>query len=245
MRRAIALVGGAVGLAALGAAHEAGAQLDRGPAPAPCSVLGAHPCHPSFCGGVFHPGPCLPEILPPPIGQDWRLTIAATEEKSKDKPANDRSEDHYVNTIQEMFHALNACWIPPPPGKSQPGMEYTVRFAFKANGELMGPPRVTYTTRGVSEDVRNAYQQAMEAALKRCTPMHFTRGMAGAIAGRPITIHFLDDRIVPAHFSRTGDASGRWRLSLAPKRKVENLNKADIGALSDHALSSVPVAICA
>jgi hypothetical protein len=207
MRSAIALACVAIGIAALGAAHEARAQLDRGLTPETCSVLGGRPCHPSFCS-VFHDGPCFPQYLPP-IGQDLRPTVAATEEKpkDKDKPATDRRDDQYVNTIQEMFHAMRACWIPPPPGKSQPGMEYTVRFAFKANGELMGPPRVTYTTRGVSEDVRNAYQQAVEAALRRCTPMHFTRGMAGAIAGRPITIHFLDDRIVPAHFSQTGDSS--------------------------------------
>jgi hypothetical protein len=215
MRSAIALIGGAIGVAALGATHDAWAQLDRGLTVPPCGVVSGHPCHPSFCG-VFQDGPCLPENLPP-VGQDLRLTIAAAEEKPKDKPATDRREDQYVNTIQEMFRALSACWIPPPAGKSQPGMEYTVRFAFKANGELMGPPRVTYATRGVSEDVRNAYQQAMEAALRRCTPMHFTRGMAGAIAGRPITIHFMDDRIVPAHFSQTGDSSSRWKLSFSTK----------------------------
>jgi hypothetical protein len=106
-----------------------------------------------------------------------------------------------------MFRALSACWKPPPPSKSQPGMEYTVRFAFKSNGELMGPPQLTYATRGISEEVRNTYQQAVEAALKHCTPMHFTKGMAGAIAGRPIVIRFFDDRIVPEHFSQTGDPS--------------------------------------
>jgi hypothetical protein len=47
----------------------------------------------------------------------------------------------------------------------------------------------------------------VEAALKRCTPMHFTRGMAGAIAGRPIILHFFDNRIVPGHFSQAGDPS--------------------------------------
>jgi hypothetical protein len=200
----IVLAAGAIGVVAL-ATTQAPAQLDRGLTPPPCSVLSGHPGHPSFCS-VFHHGPCFPQYLPP-IGEGLRLTIAATEEKPKDKPATDRREDQYVNTIQEMFRALAACWRPPPPGKSQPGMEYTVRFAFKSNGELMGPPRVTYATRGVSEEVRNVYQQAVEAALKRCTPMHFTTGMAGAIAGRPISMRFFDDRIVPEHFSQTGDPS--------------------------------------
>ena len=200
----VALVCGAIGLAAL-ATTSAAAQLDRGLTPPPCSVLSGYPRHPSFCS-VFHDGLCFPQYLPP-IGQDLRLTIAAAEEKPKDKPATDRSESEFVDNLQEMFHALSACWIPPPPGKSQPGMEYTVRFAFKSNGELMGPPWVTYTTRGVPEEVRNVYRQAVEAALKRCTPMHFTRGMAGSIAGRPIILHFFDNRIVPEHFSQTGDPS--------------------------------------
>jgi hypothetical protein len=199
----VALVSGAIGLVTF-AATPAPAQPDRG-LPPPCSVLSGHPCHPSFCS-VFHPGPCFPQY-PPPIGQDLPLTIAAAEERPKDKPATDRSEEQFVDNIQEMFHALRACWIPPPPGKSQPGMEYTVRFAFKSNGELMGPPWMTYATHGVSEEVRKVYQQAVEAALKRCTPMHFTKGMAGAIAGRPITLHFFDNRIVPEHFSQAGDPS--------------------------------------
>jgi len=201
----IGLLGGAIGLITL-AASPAPAQLDRGLTPPPCSVLSGHPCQPSFCS-VFHHGPCFPQY-PPPLGQDLRLTIAAAEEKAKDKPATDRrDETQLVNTIQEMFRALAACWIPPPLAKSPPGMEYTVRFAFKSSGELMGPPRLTYATHGISEEVRNAYQQAVEAALKRCTPMHFTAGMAGAIAGRPITIRFFDDRIVPERFSRTVDPS--------------------------------------
>jgi hypothetical protein len=208
MRRArcsIALVAGAIALAALCAAGPARAQLDLGLTPPPWSVLSGHPCHPSFCS-VFQHGTWFPQYAPP-VGQDLRLTIAASEEKPKDKPATDRSEQQFVDNLREMFNVLGACWIPPPPGKSQPGMEYTVRFAFKANGELMGPPRVTYATHGVSEEVRNVYQQAVEAALKRCTPMHFTKGMAGAIAGRPLFLHFFDNRIAPEHFSQTGDPS--------------------------------------
>jgi hypothetical protein len=210
-----ALVCGAIGLIALGATP-APAQPDRGLTPS-CSVFTGHLCHPAGCS-VFRHGACFPQY-PPPIGQDLRLTVAAAEEKpkDKDKPVTDRSEGEFVDNIQEMFRALRACWIPPPPGKSQPGMEYTVRFAFKSNGELIGPPRVTYATHGVSEEVRNVYQQAVEAALKRCTPMHFTNGMAGAIAGRPITIRFFDNRIVPEHFSGAGDAGKRRRLSLTAK----------------------------
>jgi len=44
--------------------------------------------------------------------------------------------------------------------------------------------------------VREVYRDAVNAALARCTPLHFGDGMAGAIAGRPIAIRFVDSRTV-------------------------------------------------
>ncbi len=200
-RSAIAVVCGAIAVAALGAATEARAQLDRGLTPAPCSVLSGHPCHPSFCS-VFHDGPCFPQYLPA-IGETLRLTVAAAEEAAKDKPATDKRDDgQLVNSIQEMFEVLRVCWVPPPKDKARQGMEYTILFAFKRDGELLAPARMTYTTHDVSVEVRNIYREAVDAALKRCTPMHFSAGMAGAIAGRPIAVRFMDDRMV-------GDKSGK------------------------------------
>ena len=37
---------------------------------------------------------------------------------------------------------------------------------------------------------------ALDAALKRCTPLTFSPGMAGAVAGRPIAIRFVDERTI-------------------------------------------------
>ena len=42
--------------------------------------------------------------------------------------------------------------------------------------------------------MRDTYREAVDAALKRCTPLHFSKGMAGAVAGRPIAIRFVDER---------------------------------------------------
>lgn len=63
---------------------------------------------------------------------------------------------------------------------------------------------MTYATHGVPIEVRNVYRDAVEATLKRCTPMHFSTGMAGAIAGRPIAVRFFDDRIM-IDYSKKGD----------------------------------------
>lgn len=55
---------------------------------------------------------------------------------------------------------------------------------------------MSYSTHGVPVEVRDSYRDSVNAALKRCTPMHFSNGMAGAIAGKPIAMRFIDDRIV-------------------------------------------------
>ena len=95
-----------------------------------------------------------------------------------------------------MFAALRACWVPPPKDEARHGMEYTVRFAFKRDGEIVAPPRVTYASHDAPADVRGIYRDAVNAALKRCTPLHFSDGMGGAVAGRPIAIRFVDNRSV-------------------------------------------------
>jgi hypothetical protein len=73
-------------------------------------------------------------------------------------------------------------------------MQYTIRFAFKHDGDIVAPPRRTFSSRQAPEEVRNIYADAVDAALKRCTPLHFSAGMAGAVAGRPISVRFVDQR---------------------------------------------------
>jgi hypothetical protein len=37
-------------------------------------------------------------------------------------------------------------------------------------------------------------RESIDAALQRCTPLHFSDGMAGAVAGRTIAIRYVDER---------------------------------------------------
>ena len=164
----------------------------------------------SICG-VFHRGPCFPEYLPP-IGQDLRLTIVSTDENDPaSKPDGDAINDargdkaddqKKLDSIREMYAALRACWTPPPRDTARHGMEYTIRFAFKRNGEIIAPPRVTYSSHEAPAEVRDVYRDAVNAALKRCTPLHFSKGMGGAVAGRPIAIRFVDNRTIDGEKSR-------------------------------------------
>ena len=196
-----AVVLSVIGLVAPGMTSVASAQTPQ----SQCSVLSGKPCHPSFCG-VFHRGTCMPYYLPP-IGEDLRLTIVSTDDNAAGTDAGaaksdqaggeaDAAKDHALDSINAMFAALRACWVPPPKDEARHGMEYTIRFAFKRDGEIVAPPRVTYASHDAPADVRDIYRDAVEATLKRCTPLHFSDGMGGAVAGRPIAIRFVDNRIV-------------------------------------------------
>ena len=96
-----------------------------------------------------------------------------------------------------MFDALRACWVPPREGRGPPGMQMSVRFAFKRSGEIIATPRVTYVSPGAPPETRDVYLHAISAALERCTPLHFSEGLGGAVAGRPIAIRFVDNRDRP------------------------------------------------
>ena len=164
-----------------------------------CSVLSRHPCAPTVCS-VFHRGPCIPEIEYP-IGQDLRLTIttAASDGDAKgnstihsNEPKTSTGKE--LNTIRDVFDALRECWVPPPENDARAGMQMSVRFSFKNNGEIISSPRVTYKSPDAPPETVSKYHNAIAEALNRCTPLPFTRGLGNAVAGRPIAIRFVDDR---------------------------------------------------
>lgn len=126
-----------------------------------------------------------------PAGKD---TAAANNSGDQRAGENDTADDHLLDSISAMFAALRACWVPPPQDEARHGMEYTIRFAFKRDGAIVAPPRVTYASHDAPADVRDVYRDAVNAALKRCTPLRFSDGMGGAVAGRPIAIRFVDNR---------------------------------------------------
>ena len=146
-----------------------------------------------------------------PIGQDLRLTIVSTDDvdatngsaaesaksdqlTTSEQKVTNTAEENPLDSIRAMYAALRACWVPPPKDSARHGMEYTIRFAFKRDGEMIAPPRVTYASHDAPMEVRDLYRDAVNAALTRCTPLHFSVGMAKAVAGRPIAIRFVDNR---------------------------------------------------
>ncbi|HEV7821751.1 MAG TPA: hypothetical protein VGO84_11275, partial [Burkholderiales bacterium] len=143
----------------------------------PCSVLDRGPCTPFTCS-VFNHGPCIPEI-DYPIGENLQVTVQSV--PPGDQQDRYRKPDHDLDTIGDLFAALRACWSPPPADAAREGMQMSVMFSFKASGAMIAPPRMTFATRDVPADTRSTYLKAIDASLGGCTPLVFTKGLAGAI----------------------------------------------------------------
>lgn len=104
--------------------------------------------------------------------------------------------DGQVNTIQDVFQHLRACWKPPPAARARP-IDITVVVSFNRSGNILGHPRISYESPEASDNDRLQYRIAVMEALQRCTPMPFTDAMAGAAAGRPFAIQFRNRKTSP------------------------------------------------
>jgi hypothetical protein len=102
-----------------------------------------------------------------------------------------------VDRIADVFARLRTCWKPPDPWRVHPGIDITVIVSFNRAGEILGRPRVTYESEQADDNDRLLYRIAAMEALQRCTPMPFTEGMAGAVAGRPFAIRFHNRKPPP------------------------------------------------
>ena len=156
----------------------------------------------------FTRGPCFPYYLPP-IGQDLRLTITSTDDNDpankktgdtdkssddaksgedsnkKSENADSAADDHALDTIRELFAALRECWVPPPKDEARHGMEYTIRFSFKRDGDVIAPPRMTYVSHDAPGEVRDGLSrchrrvaQALHAAAFQRRHGRCSRGPA-------------------------------------------------------------------
>ena len=108
-----------------------------------------------------------------------------------------QAEPEQVNTIREVFAKLKTCWKPPPASLANPGIDITVIVSFNRNGDILGHPRITYESEQATDNDRLIYRIAVMEALQRCTPMPFSEGMAGAVAGRPFAVQFQNRKRPP------------------------------------------------
>ncbi len=103
-----------------------------------------------------------------------------------------------VDNLQDLFARLRTCWRPPPPSSgANPAIDITVIVSFNRSGDILGHPRITYESQNATDNDRLSYRIAVMETLQRCTPMPFTQGMGGAVAGRPFAIQFHNSRKTP------------------------------------------------
>jgi hypothetical protein len=194
LRRIVAVIIVSAGLAAGSAVARSRHPVDATPfAHAPCSVLASEPCAPSVCS-VFNHGPCIPEI-DAPLGENLQLTVLSA--PAQQDAGKYQKPDRDLDSIGDLFAALRACWSPPPADNARAGMQISVLFSFRRSGEIIAPPRLTFATRGVASAVRAGYLDAITASLRQCAPLAFSKGLGGAIAGRPIMVRYIDNRALP------------------------------------------------
>jgi hypothetical protein len=102
-----------------------------------------------------------------------------------------------VDNIKEAFARFRTCWKPPPPSRANPDVEITVIVSFTRDGNILGRPKITYESENATDNDRLEYRIAVMETLQRCTPMPFTEGMGGAVAGRPFAIRFQNRKRPP------------------------------------------------
>ncbi|MDF2811752.1 MAG: hypothetical protein K0S56_2783, partial [Microvirga sp.] len=86
-----------------------------------------------------------------------------------------------VNTLQEMGSALWSCWFPPAGTQN---FQVTIRFSFNRNGEVLGKPRITYSTFNGDRAEQMRIMGLILTSLEACTPVNVTPALGAAIAGR-------------------------------------------------------------
>ena len=100
-----------------------------------------------------------------------------------------------IERIGDVFPVVRACWQPPQGRAGATGQQVTLRLSFNRSGQTLGQPRVTYRnpSRGNAE-LERRFKDSVIAALSTCTPLPFSKSFGAAIAGRPFTFRFIDDR---------------------------------------------------
>ena len=101
-----------------------------------------------------------------------------------------------IDTIKDIVTRLHGCWKPPSPSRASP-MDITVIVSFNREGSILGRPRITYESEHASDNDRLQYRVAVMETLQRCTPLPFTEGLGGAVAGRRFAVRFWTRKTPP------------------------------------------------
>ncbi len=91
-----------------------------------------------------------------------------------------------VARVHGIATGLAACWRPPHDDD-----QVTVSVSFTRDGAVIGEPRIVFvrSSGGRADDA--ALADSMRAAIRDCTPLHFSARLGAAIAGQVLAIRFI------------------------------------------------------
>jgi hypothetical protein len=139
------------------------------------------------------------------------LPLVATTARAEDnaKPA--------VNNLHDLAEALSTCVQRFAVKRPYLGIQLTARIGFDVRGQPLGPPLFTYITPNAPDRIKRAYKNAVSEALKRCTPLSFSRKLGATIAGVPLVLRFNERGLVQAGLA---ESSGYVAAAPAPSSEV-------------------------
>jgi len=91
-----------------------------------------------------------------------------------------------VTRVHGIATGIAACWRPPHDDD-----QVTVSISFTREGAVIGEPRIVFvrSSGGVAND--SGLANSMLAAIRECTPLHFSARLGSAIAGQVLDIRFI------------------------------------------------------
>jgi hypothetical protein len=107
-----------------------------------------------------------------------------------------QAEQDKLDTLKDVFARLHSCWKPPPASRANP-IDITVVVSFNREGAILGHPKITYESEQATDNDRLLYRIAVMETLQRCTPLPFSEGLGGAVAGRLFAVPFRNRKRLP------------------------------------------------
>jgi len=98
-------------------------------------------------------------------------------------------EQALLTRVQDIAMKLGSCWRPPHSDD-----QVTVRISFTREGEIIGKPKIAFVRSSGALVDDASLADSMMAAIRDCTPLHFSARLGSAIAGRVLAIRFIGPR---------------------------------------------------
>jgi hypothetical protein len=91
-----------------------------------------------------------------------------------------------VTRVHGIATGVAACWRPPHDDD-----QVTVRASFTREGAVIGEPRIVFVQSSGGRADDPELTDSMKAAIRDCTPLHFSARLGSAIAGQVLDIRFV------------------------------------------------------